>query len=94
MQSQESTDHFEGINDFTKNSFKNKKNERKEKEKEISASYHFTVKNKSLFLLAATTGSSTVLQGYTPFKRDFHFTCICFCAKEKATVTVPKRANI
>ena len=77
---------------FHKNSFKNKKSERKEKE--ISASYHFTVKNKSLFLLAATTGSSTVLQGYTTFKRDFHFTCICFCAKEKATVTVPKRANI
>lgn len=72
---------------FHKNSFKNKKSERKEKEKEISASYHFTVKNKSLFLLAATTGSSTVLQGYTTFKRDFHFTCICFCAKEKETVT-------
>ena len=79
---------------FHKNSFKNKKSERKEKEKEISASDHFAVKNNFIFLLAATTGSSVVLQGYTTFKRDFHFTCICFCAKERATVTVPKRANI
>ena len=73
---------------ISQNSFKNKKRN-KRSGKEIDASYHFTVKNKSIFLLAATTGSSTVPQGYTTFKGDFHFTCICFCAKEKAAVKIP-----